>query len=232
MKKTAALILCMLLSITLFGCRAKHTEQTDITTITNEITSHSVQSEKNTISEKETTTTSKTAEAAVGKSTSTQKNSTEKSTTEKSSEQKSTTHTISSTSTTQVSATTTASSITCTVTVECKEILNNMSSLKEGHEDYISDGVFINNCSITLLNGATAYDAVKTACTQYGISMNVQTTSFGKYIVGFNGIDEFDCGKQSGWVYTVNGKSPPKSSDKYPVSNGDKIVYSYTCSYN
>lgn len=127
----------------------------------------------------------------------------------------------------------TAPTVTCTVTVECKSILSNMDDLKAGHEDYVpSDGDIINGYSVTLPEGSTAYDAVMSACEKQDISVNVSSGSFGKYIAGFNNIDEGDCGSQSGWTYTVNGESPSEACDRYTLSDGDSVDFSYICSYD
>lgn len=120
--------------------------------------------------------------------------------------------------------------ITCTISIECAEILDNMDSLKAGHESFIpSDGVILNTYSVTAKAPATVYDLLKAACSENDIKLTEQKTLYGTYIAGINNIDEKDCGAQSGWTYTVNGKYPSKSCDKYKLSNGDKVVFKYTC---
>ncbi len=126
-----------------------------------------------------------------------------------------------------------SSDIICTVTVECKSILSDMDSLKSGHESYVpSDGYIINGYSITVPGGSTAYDAVISACEKQDIPVNTSSGSFGKYIAGFNNIDEKDCGSQSGWTYTINGESPSVGCDSYTLSDGDSVEFSYICSYD
>lgn len=139
--------------------------------------------------------------------------------------------TASTTSTTAKATTTTTSAyIDCTVEIECKKILDNMSNLKAGHEDFVpDDGIILNSYSVTIKNGSTAYDALSEACSANGIKLSSNKSVYGVYVSGINNIDEFDCGKQSGWLYSVNGKSPSKSSDNYKLKNGDKVVFSYTC---
>lgn len=127
----------------------------------------------------------------------------------------------------------TASTVTCMVTVECKSILSDMDSLKAGHEDYVpADGYILNGYSVTVSDGSTAYDAVMSACDERNIPVNISNSSFGKYISGFNNIDEKDCGNQSGWTYTINGESPSVSCDSYTLSDGDSVEFSYICSYD
>ena len=132
--------------------------------------------------------------------------------------------------TTTTTAATTSSLVVCSVEIECKKILSNMGNLKAGHEDFVpADGIIMNTKTVTVNNGSTAYDALKSACSKSGVTINAQNSAYGTYITGFNNIDEFDCGRQSGWTYTVNGSSPPKSCDKYTVSQGDSIVFSFVC---
>lgn len=120
--------------------------------------------------------------------------------------------------------------ISCTVEIECKSILGNMDSLKKGHEAYVpSDGVIMSRVSVTVKNKSSAYDAVMLACEKQGVSVNSVNSAYGKYIAGFNNIDEKDCGAQSGWMYTVNGAYPSKSCDKYILKNHDSIAFTYTC---
>jgi len=47
------------------------------------------------------------------------------------------------------------------------------------------------------------------------------------YVEGIGGLFEFDEGPESGWVYSVNGERPGKSSGLYPLKNGDDVVWEY-----
>lgn len=119
--------------------------------------------------------------------------------------------------------------VSCTVTVECKEILGNMEMLKEGHEKYVpSNGVILSETRITVKSGETVYQAVKKACDKNKIRLDSVKSGYGTYVTGFDFIDEKDCGKTSGWIYFVNGSSPSVSSSKLKVKEGDRIVFSYT----
>ena len=127
---------------------------------------------------------------------------------------------------------TTSSEIDCTITIECKSILDNMDDLKKGHESYVpKNGIMLENYKTTLKNGSTVYDLLKTACKNNKITYTAKDTMYSVYIVGINNIDEFDCGKKSGWLYSVNGKYPNVSVDSKKLKDGDKVVFTYTCSY-
>lgn len=122
--------------------------------------------------------------------------------------------------------------VTCTVTVECKSILDHMDELKEGHEEFVpSDGYIIKNYTYKAKAGYTAYDALKSACNNDDIKLTAQKTSYGVYISGINNLDEFDCGKQSGWMYSVNGIMPNTTCGNVTVDDGDSIVFTYVCTF-
>lgn len=122
--------------------------------------------------------------------------------------------------------------VTCTVTVECKSILDHMDELKEGHEEFVpDDGYIIKNYTYKAKAGYTAYDALKSACNNNDIKLTAQKTSYGVYISGINNLDEFDCGKQSGWMYSVNGIMPNTTCENVTVDDGDSIVFTYICTF-
>lgn len=127
---------------------------------------------------------------------------------------------------------TTSSEINCSITIECKSILNNMDDLKKGHESYVpKNGVMLDNYKTTLKSKSTVYDLLKKACNDKGITYTAKDTMYSVYIVGINNIDEKDCGKDSGWMYSVNGSFPNVSVDSKKLKDGDKVVFTYTCSY-
>lgn len=245
-KKASAVLLCIFMCISFFGCSADKKTETGAnnSTVSNSAAASSVSESvtekadaKSTVSQNadENKNHSSGANSQNSKSTSGANRNNENRTTEKENRTQNTTAaktTKAPSKTTTKKVATTSSEISCTVTIECKSILNNMDNLKEGHEDYVpDDGVMLSNYSVTVENGDSVYDAVKSACSNNAININSQSSSYGVYIVGFNNIDEKDCGKESGWKYKVNGKYPSKSCNKYTVSNGDNIVFTYTCSY-
>lgn len=122
--------------------------------------------------------------------------------------------------------------VTCTVTVECKSILDHMDDLKEGHEEFVpDDGYIIKDYTYKAKKGYTAYDALKGACKKNDIKFTAKSTSYGIYISGINNLDEFDCGKQSGWMYSMNGIMPNTTCGNVSVDDGDSIVFTYVCTF-
>ena len=43
------------------------------------------------------------------------------------------------------------------------------------------------------------------------------------YIEGINNLYEFDCGEQSGWMYSVNGWFPNYGCSRYQLKDGDVV---------
>ena len=77
----------------------------------------------------------------------------------------------------------------------------------------------------------TVFDVLKDACNQAGIQMSSKYTPlYGSYYVeGINQLYEFDCGQNSGWMYSVNGWFPNYGCSSYTVEDGDNIEWKYTC---
>lgn len=53
----------------------------------------------------------------------------------------------------------------------------------------------------------------------------------GSYISYINGIGEFSHGENSGWLYSVNGVDPTRSSSSYRLQIGDIVVWHFTNDY-
>ena len=122
--------------------------------------------------------------------------------------------------------------ISCTLNVECKSILNNMDKLKDGHSEYVpANGYIIKGYKYTAKAGFTAYDALKKACEDNGIKLTAKSSMYGTYVSGINNIDEFDCGSQSGWMYSINGNRPNVSASNRKINDGDEITFEYVCTY-
>lgn len=243
MKKITIVLLSIMLCICLAACSNGTVSSVSTTeagvTVSEEIQDTTIISGTKADSKEKETTSKKLTESTSAKQSTTSKKeaskttSTTKVSTTKASTTKKVTVTKKPVSTTAKKVTsTTSKSISCVVYIECSSILDNMQDLKAGHEAYVpSSGIIMSSTSVTLENGATAYDALKSACNMQGVTMNVRSSSYGKYIVGFNNIDEKDCGRYSGWKYKVNGTYPSKSCDKYTVKNGDRIEFTYVCNY-
>lgn len=180
----------------------------------------------------EDTATTEAATTADKESTTAQSTSKAKNKNNKEKENKTTVKLTTSKATTKKNEPTVKDEISCTLNVECKSILNNMDKLKDGHSEYVPDnGYIIKGYKYTAKAGFTAYDALKKACEDNGIKLTAKSSMYGTYVSGINNIDEFDCGSQSGWMYSINGNRPNVSASSQRVTDGDEITFEYVCEY-
>lgn len=180
----------------------------------------------------EDTATTEAATTADKESTTAQSTSKAKTKNNKEKENKTTVKLTTSKATTNKNEPTVKDEISCTLNVECKSILNNMDKLKDGHSEYVpANGYIIKGYTYTAKAGFTAYDALKKACEDNGIKLTAKSSMYGTYVSGINNIDEFDCGSQSGWMYSINGNRPNVSASSQRVTDGDEITFEYVCEY-
>ena len=127
----------------------------------------------------------------------------------------------------------TTSTGSCTLTIQCHTLLDNLDNVKESKKKYVpASGVILKKTKVTFTEGETVYDILKRTCKTAGIQLEVSYSGgYGSYYVeGIGHLYEFDCGRESGWVYSVNGRQPNYGCSSCVVQEGDNIVWSYTCS--
>ncbi len=118
----------------------------------------------------------------------------------------------------------------CTISIQCKTLLDNADKLKAGHEGYVPEnGIILERTTRSFGKNDTVYTVLYEVCEERGIKLNVRSTLYGKYVAGINELDEFDAGKNSGWMYTVNGKIAAVACSSYKPKNGDVIEFYYVC---
>ncbi len=101
------------------------------------------------------------------------------------------------------------------------------------HEKYVT---WIPTTTYTLEPGATVYDVFMEAIADNGLS---QKGASGNYVssikapavLGGYWLGEFDNGKNSGWMYTVNGVHPGVGLKDCILKDGDRIVWHYVDDY-
>jgi hypothetical protein len=74
----------------------------------------------------------------------------------------------------------------------------------------------------TLTVKANALDALDSASLAGEFYYHVTTTSFGPYV---DQIGRYAAGASSGWVFKVNGVSPPVGADKVVLKDGDRVLW-------
>lgn len=108
--------------------------------------------------------------------------------------------------------------ITCTVSITCA------AAYDAGYTGY---GTILTGTTVTLEAGDSVYDALMAAANAGGVAVSASGGMYGVYIFGIGGLYEKDCGKTSGWKYTVNGAYPSVSCSGYPLSGGEEICFVY-----
>lgn len=122
--------------------------------------------------------------------------------------------------------------LTCTLSIRCDTILNNMNLLKEEKKAMVpSDGVILATTTVTFSEGESVFDVLKRVTRQQRIHMEFENTPIynSAYIEGIHNLYEFDCGGESGWMYKVNGWFPNYGCSRYQLKQGDVIEWVYTC---
>ena len=127
---------------------------------------------------------------------------------------------------------TTEKALTCTISIDCKTILDNLDDLRASKADYVpADGWILYKSTVEFEQGDTVFDVLKRVTKAAGIQMESKWTPMynSYYVEGINQLYEFDCGEQSGWMYSVNGWYPNYGCSSYELKDGDKIEWRYTC---
>ena len=121
---------------------------------------------------------------------------------------------------------------TCTFSIECSTILNNLSDLDPDKRHLVpSDGVILPPTKVTFYEGESVYDVLQRVCKENNIHMESSWTPVynSAYIEGINNLYEFDCGELSGWMYRVNGWYPNYGCSRYQLADGEVVEWRYTC---
>ncbi len=136
------------------------------------------------------------------------------------------------TTTTTKPVETTKEKLTCTITIRCDTVLDNMDNLDPAKAPYVpDDGVILREVTVEFEEGETVFDVLNRVCKQYNIPVEYSWTPMydSYYIEGINNLYEFDCGSESGWMYKVNGWFPNYGCSSYYLTGGENIVWCYTC---
>lgn len=122
--------------------------------------------------------------------------------------------------------------ITCTIEIRCASLNEVRNELDTTLLEYIpKDGIFLARTKVTVKRGSNAYQVLSQACKAGGIALDAEyTPMYGSYYVrGIGHLYEMDAGDRSGWLYKVNGKKPDVGASGYVMSDGDALVWEYTC---
>ena len=122
--------------------------------------------------------------------------------------------------------------LTCTLSVRCDTILNNIGWLDSEKVDIIpKDGVIFAERTVTFYEGESVFNLLLREMKRKKIHMEFENTPIynSAYIEGIANLYEFDCGELSGWMYKVNDWFPNYGCSRYQLKAGDKVEWVYTC---
>ncbi|SHH98888.1 protein of unknown function [Sporobacter termitidis DSM 10068] len=120
---------------------------------------------------------------------------------------------------------------TCTLSVRCDVLLDNISWLDPDKVELVpEDGVIFPATAVTFYEGESVFNVLQREMKKAGIQMEFKNTPMynSAYIKGIGNLYEFDCGELSGWLYKVNDWFPNYGCSRYQLKEGDVIEWVYT----
>ena len=121
---------------------------------------------------------------------------------------------------------------TCTLSVKCDTILDNIAWLDKEKVDIVpKDGVIFAEKTVTFYEGESVFNLLLREMKRNNIHMEFVNTPIynSAYIEGIANLYEFDCGELSGWMYEVNDWFPNYGCSRYQLKQGDRVEWVYTC---
>lgn len=122
--------------------------------------------------------------------------------------------------------------LTCTLEVRCDTLLGKLDKMPAEKVSLVpEDGIMLAVTEVEFNGGESVFDVFRKVLREEKIHFEyVDASAYDSvYIEGIGNIYEFDCGPQSGWMFSVNGVYPGLGCSSYTLADGDVIVFSYTC---
>ncbi len=122
--------------------------------------------------------------------------------------------------------------LTCTLSIDCLTLLDNMDSLKKEKRALVpEDGILLSERQVIFYEGETVFDLLNRETKKNRIHMAFRSTPAlnSHYIEAIHNLYEKDCGELSGWMYDVNGWYPNYGCSRYVLKDGDVVRWRYTC---
>lgn len=91
------------------------------------------------------------------------------------------------------------------------------------------DGVILPDTEVEVQEGDTVFDLLCKIRDEEGIQMEYNGGKGTEYIEGIGNLYEFDGGRWSGWMYSVNGEYQNMGCGKCKLADGDVVRWDYTC---
>lgn len=120
----------------------------------------------------------------------------------------------------------------CTLEIRCDVLLEHLDVLTKGKAALVPEnGQILAQTEVEFQSGDSVFDVFRKVLRERKIHFEyVDAVAYDSvYIEGIGNLYEFDCGPQSGWMYSVNGIYPGLGCSAYTLADGDVIVFQYTC---
>ena len=122
--------------------------------------------------------------------------------------------------------------LTCTLEIRCDTLLTQLDKVPAEKVTLVpEDGIMLAATEVEFIGGESVFDVFRKVLREEKIHFEyVDASAYDSvYIEGIGNIYEFDCGPQSGWMFSVNDVYPGLGCSAYTLADGDVIVFSYTC---
>jgi hypothetical protein len=122
--------------------------------------------------------------------------------------------------------------LTCTLEIRCDTLLTQLDKVPAEKVNLVpEDGIILAATKVEFIGGESVFDVFRKVLREEKIHFEyVDASAYDSvYIEGIGNIYEFDCGPQSGWMFSVNDVYPGLGCSAYTLADGDVIVFSYTC---
>lgn len=123
-----------------------------------------------------------------------------------------------------------ASAGTAWISIRCDTaIANGMAEQEKWKGILPEDGCILADTEVEFQEGDTVFDLLCKVSDEYKIQMEYNGAAGKEYIEGIQNLYEYDGGRWSGWMYSVNEEYPGVGCGDCKVSDGDRIAWDYTC---
>ena len=122
--------------------------------------------------------------------------------------------------------------LTCTLEIRCDTLLTQLNKVPAEKVSLVpEDGIMLAATEVEFAGGESVFDVFRKVLREEKLHFEyVDASAYDSvYIEGIGNIYEFDCGPQSGWMFSVNDVYPGLGCSSYTLADGDVIVFSYTC---
>ena len=122
--------------------------------------------------------------------------------------------------------------LTCTLEIRCDTLLTQLDKVPAEKVSLVpEDGIMLASTEVEFTGGESVFDVFRKVLREEKLHFEyVDASAYDSvYIEGIGNIYEFDCGPQSGWMFSVNDVYPGLGCSSYTLADGDVIVFSYTC---